>query len=203
MTTIRRFQFATAAAILVISQFAATQSRADIIYSIENHPSDQNGHSVSGLITTTDAAINDGYLVASEILGWEFAISGPTSTSVLSTNAGSFLQLSGDVLISANEITLEQPGIMSGFLNRIELGHSDGSRVIWHRDEFFSSFTEIYQGFSQNNAAWVNNSPSMSGTNPWLVATRLATDAVPEPSSLSLLGALTGLVLIRRSKSGN
>jgi hypothetical protein len=198
MTTIPRFLFATAFVFLAISHLAGTQATADLVYAIENHASDQNGHTVSGLITTTDAAINDGWLLASEVLSWEFATSGPTSTSISSTDASALLQISGDVMISATSINLEQPLVMSGFLNRIEMSHSDGSRLIWHRDEFFGEFTDIYQSFSQNNGAWTNNSPIMSGTDPWLVATRVS--SVPEPTSIAMFGSVAGLGLIRRRR---
>ena len=59
-------------------------SRADRVYQLIDIPSNQNGHSLNGTITTTDDAPNDSVLNVAEILGWQWSISGANSFSATS-----------------------------------------------------------------------------------------------------------------------
>ena len=60
---------------------SAGSSKAARIYSLVNYPDLQNGHTLSGTITTTDDALDDGLLVTEEILEWKWSITGPNNVS--------------------------------------------------------------------------------------------------------------------------
>lgn len=171
-----------------LSMSLVPMANADLSYAIQSHAGDQNGHALSGMIVSTDTSINDGFLVAGEILSWQFSISGPNSTAVSSTDAGAALVLNGDVLISAQEITVDLPPIMSEMQFGLTILNGSGSQVVWARDELFGAYSEFYEARTPGGVAWSSNSPSMSGTDPWLVATRIS--SAPEPGTVGLFSFL-------------
>lgn len=190
----RTFQFALSGAI-ISSLWFCMSAQADLVYDFQSHSADQSGHSLTGSIVTTDNAINDGILITSEVVSWNWSISGPNAASVSSTDSGATTFLQGDVLISASGITIGQPNIMSDDTYALEIGNNSSGRLSWSRSEFFGTFTEIYQGAN----AWSTFSPGMSGSDPWQVA-NLST--VPEPSGgLVATMGIAGLLLQRRRRA--
>lgn len=181
------------AAILFLVACAPLSSvaHADLVYDFYNHPLDQNGHSLSGTITTTDTAHADGSLTAGEVISWSWSTSGSNPISGSSSDLNSSTLINGWVSISPTEITLAQPNIMSQEQYGLVLSGSAG-RLIWVRDEDgFGGFTELFEA----QGSWQSYSPGMSNTDPWLVAT---VSTVPEPSSGLALLALVGYCLRRR-----
>ncbi|MCA9239635.1 MAG: hypothetical protein KDA37_05525, partial [Planctomycetales bacterium] len=57
---------------------AAASAHAERIYRLVDYPDLQNGHTLSGTITTTDDAPDDGLLHAGEIVAWEWSSTGPS-----------------------------------------------------------------------------------------------------------------------------
>ncbi len=162
-----------------------------ITYTIVNYPADENGATLSGSITT-DGTFGD--LAKADITSWTFTItpSGGMAETASSSDAKSNVGITGDVVASQSSITLAGPTMLSSD-NILQLvvqgnGTSGGYKLSYHRNlnaEDFASGT--FQGIANTQNIWLTGSPSMGGTDPWVIAT-----AVPEPSSLILaaLGAL-------------
>ena len=182
-----RLQILMTTLVLAVTLIASGSSRADLIYTFSNHLSDQSGHTLFGTIRTTDTAPNDGSLLANEILGWSFTMTGPNATSASSTDQSSYTIVNGDVSISATEITLAAPNVMSSDIYSLIIGSGTG-RVVWYREDDFGATNDLYEA----TGAWSTPFPSMSNTDPWQIATL---QVVPEPSSFSIIG-IAGLAWI-------
>src|SRR5262245_31502657 len=53
------------------------------VYQVVNYPLEQFGHTINGTITTTDDAPLDSILQATEILDWQWSITGPHAFSAM------------------------------------------------------------------------------------------------------------------------
>lgn len=177
-------------------------SQASLIYSFEDYANFQNGHTLSGTITTTDSAPDDGLLVSAEILDWSFSVIGPNGFSA-SKNANSPPEVFGEVGISATQITIGFPPNEpeANELNfQTGLGQFPQLRYLQINDPFGAGVIEQYEA-GLSGSAW-QTFPNALGGNPWVVATAAVTAApLPEPSSLlvwSLASSLVGLMWWRR-----
>jgi len=97
----RHLSFAAATLCLLL---AVPGTRAgQIIYDIRNYPLDQQGHTVSGTITT-DGLI--GQLAASDIKSWSVTID--NTFTFRSSDAGARTDISGDVQATPTTISLSR-----------------------------------------------------------------------------------------------
>ena len=191
--------FLPMAAIGFFVLFAGNAS-GDLIYTLENYAAFQNGHTLSGTITTTDAAPDDGLLMNAEIIDWSFSVSGPTSF-MASKNPASFPVVTGDVGISPTQITLGFPpgdmGVNEFFLD-FETVTGPSVRYLRINDIFGAGIIDDYSAFpSIGRQAWQEVSGAPLGGDPWVIAV-----AVPEPSMVGLWSlaclAVIGRVITRR-----
>ncbi len=188
-------------AAIATSLFFVPIANAALIYDLADYPAHQNGHSLSGTITTTDTAPDDGQLMATEILAWEFEIIGPHGFGGALSDPNSHTSGTG-VMITPTEIILPYPPItffgVYGFTLRTDDGTLDYVRA---HDPFGVGFFNWYRAYRHPepdpwfaDAPLMNNAPPNHETAPWVVATR-----VPEPSGFMLVCSLAGAVLFRRS----
>jgi hypothetical protein len=177
-----------------VAVLATSSAKADITYNLQSYPADQNGHTLSGSITT-DGVI--GTLSTSDIKSWTVTIDTTTFSST-STLAITTLQGS-NLTATATEITLSAgtgttaPGDEAFLLLH---ANPDGSPAT--ADDLRYNRTELtipdYDGATNNTTDWSTSSPAMGGTDPWVIATAAST-VVPEPSTaiVAVFGAVAFL----------
>lgn len=181
--------------------------RAALIYDFVNYPADQNGHALTGTITTADTAPDDGVLMAAEILAWEFEVTGPDALSGSSSDAGAS-QIVFGATITPTEIVFPFPPPTSSEIYEFRFRGSDGELGYLRAYEpvgigVFSWYRAIHS--HPGPEAWFTYEPLMGepvfeglSSFPWIVATR-----VPEPAGAMLLCSLAGagLILGRRRRA--
>ncbi len=194
----RKLSFALTALTALIG-FSSIGHSGTITYAIQNYPDDQGGYNVSGSITT-DGTI--GNLTASNVLFWTWTITSPNgSVETHSSNEPfAFLQSQG-VVASSSEITIgTDPAIPGGYSNGFEMsyfppvGASGSFTLAYVREGDDSSSFNHYFGGNYISPDWLSSNPSMGGTDPWVIAS-----AVPEPSSIALMGFAAAFGLVLRS----
>lgn len=184
---LRLFSTALVLFVTIVGQVSA----GTITYAIVNYAADQNGATVSGSITT-DGTI--GTLSASDILSWNWTITQGTSAYTLSSSdLGTAVSLNNAVASETN-ITLSLPsqgqptnyfalvGSDSGMSGDLEYDHYPGDNV--------------YVGSTNTGTAFLNTNPVLNGAEPWIVANA----AVPEPSTLTMIGIAAGSMLLFRRR---
>jgi hypothetical protein len=148
-------------------------TRAEIIYAIQNYPAEQNGHTLSGTITT-DGQI--GPLAGSDITSWSVTF----DDTFTITGAGALLQ--GVVQATITSITLPAapPDSVANLLFLV----SPAGDLGWERPA--GSTSGIYEAsHAPLQQLWNTNPATLGGTDPWVLA------VVPEPSSLGM--AVSGI----------
>ena len=145
-----------------------------VTYAIQNYPADQNGHTVSGSITTDGKT---GLLDTSDITSWTLTID---TTTFRSTDPGSNTGADG-VFATPTGIKIPGDGIFFLVTNHDSLSWT---RFPAHADLSF------YQGTVNSVDLWNTFNPAMGGTNPWLLA------SVPEPSSFTLAVLGVGALIV-------
>ncbi|MBV8130119.1 MAG: PEP-CTERM sorting domain-containing protein [Planctomycetaceae bacterium] len=176
----RQLSFATATLCLLLVVPPTTRA-GQIIYDIQNYPADQNGHIVSGNITT-DGFI--GQLAPDDILSWSVTIDG--TQTFTSTDVGAHTLVLG-VQSNPTDLTMGTPPTGSASLQiATEVGEG-GTLLLYSRPALATGANPVYQGEFDGKILWRTLNPLMDGTNPWVLAVAPAS-AVPEPSSLWLLG---------------
>ena len=176
----------------------ATSAQGVIIYSVEDYPAFQNGHNLSGTITTTNSAPNDGLLMSAEIVNWCYTVTGPDGFSITQANATQ-PEVTGNVSISPTQITIGLP-VNDGVKNELAFFNGSGNtssfvRYLQVNDIFGAGIIEQYDAQTNGTQAWQTFplSPTGLGGIPWVVAT-----AVPEPNAFCLLSLLVVLLGARR-----
>lgn len=195
--------WATLAAVLTLP---ASSVYATLIYDLVNYPADQNGHTLTGTITTAVTAPDDGLLTSAEILAWEFDITGPVPMSGSSSDAGASVRVLG-ATITPTEILLPFPP--PTFRGIYEVGFHAGDVGLEYLRAFDPGFVGIFNWYradfsNPGPVAWFTDAPLMglpipdNTDAPWVVATR-----VPEPAGAMLLCSLAGagLILGRRRRA--
>lgn len=185
--------FYITAIVLVVFLQSAHAAR---IYSLVDYPDLQNGHTLSGTITTTDDAPDDGLLVTEEILDWEWDIDGPNVLSA-SLAPGSTDTFAHGISISTRTIELPFATPADLRLWQRNTGSRGGSVDALRWSVVFDNAIGVY---SSNNVAgflggdvpttfWLTtlSSPSNSG---WVIAT-----VIPEPGTQSLVSILVMTML--------
>jgi hypothetical protein len=162
----------------------AGSAKADITYSIANYPADQNGASLSGTIVTDGAT---GSLSASDILSWSWTITpaGGTPFTFSSSDAGAAVAISGTVIASQTAITI---GASSGPSNDFALYNS--TTLVADLEYDRDTGEDGYFGANSAGQVWATTEPMMGGQDPWVIAS----NAVPEPGTLTMLGIAVVLV---------
>jgi PEP-CTERM motif len=159
-----------------------------ITYAIQNYPADQNGHTVSGSITTDGKT---GLLDTTDITSWVVTID---TTTFRSTDPNSSTAAIG-VFATPTEIKI--PGFGGGLLLETDLQFGSDT-ISWVRVPLDADLSN-YAGRLQTDNLWNTFNPALGGTNPWILA------SVPEPSSVVLagIGAVASIasVLVRRCRA--
>lgn len=178
---------------------AAADAHAERVYRLVDYPDLQNGHSLSGTITTTDDAPEDGLLISEEITNWSWTVTGAhiaTQSSEVET-----LKVLQGIGITDDAILLPQwKEARLELRSSLEIGFGESFFLRWvsRPDTSNSSFTysTSLTGFDGDlpRSFWVADLHSMP-SRMHAIAT-----AVPGPGSCALsLAILTSLV--RRSKN--
>jgi PEP-CTERM motif-containing protein len=177
------------AALALCVGIAGQASAGTITYSIANYPADQNGATLSGTITTDGVS---GPLASSDILAWSWTITpaGGTPFTYTSSDIGATSGIAGAVA-SPSSITLALPPGTDFYEFALYNGQTAAVGLEYER----SSSGNLYFGKTSAGIIWNDPNPAMGGNDPWIIATA----AVPEPSTLTLLGiAAAGLALFGR-----
>ena len=188
----RHLSFATATLCLLLAVSRTT--RADMIYDIQNYPSDQQGHTVTGTITT-DGII--GPLTEADIKSWTVTFDQGTRDAYTfsSTPLNAEVFVAG-VQATPTNMTMSAPTSASSE-TRLSLevvgGEAPSNDLQWAR--YLSSPTGeqlnlegSYSAHGKNgDRLWYTGNPQVGGTDPWVLAVAPAS-AIPEPASLWLLG---------------
>jgi hypothetical protein len=160
--------------------FCPTTRGASITYILQSYPSQQNGFTLSGSITT-DGVI--GVLQSTDIKAWSYSIySGGTLLDSESSDRSDFPAFTVGLTATGTSLTLPVPMSGSDYALEFEPVFDDRG-LFWGRDT--SSNQDTYRVFVDGAAElWgTTSSPvgslSLGGTN-WIIAT------IPEPGSLSL-----------------
>ncbi len=186
----RQLSFATATLCLLLVVPPTTRA-GQIIYDIQNYPADQNGHTLSGTITT-DGVI--GTLTSADIKAWTVTFDN-TYTFRLS-DVGSGTTVIGDVQATAQTITIGPApssggsdfGMYSGPFPAYGNGVASVFYIRLNAPPYpLPEYEAGYPPISTAALLWDTLNPNMGGTEPWVIAVAPAS-AVPEPSSLWLLG---------------
>ena len=163
--------------ICLLAVNAAPTFAAPITYNIVEHPALQNGHTLTGSITT-DGTL--GPLDPSNIVSWIVDVDGPLSFTLSSDNPSAYCDLNPyhDYVI-ATEDSIELVMDVSYF----ELLDGDYKpRVYWGTSGGFVNYL-AYD--SLGNEAWNIFVDNFTAT--WTIATAESNCAVPEPSTFALL----------------
>ena len=68
------FPIITAAVVAVLLAFGSAYGNGFQVYEFNNYPAEQSGSTLTGTITVSDTAPDDGLLSVGEILAWEFTM---------------------------------------------------------------------------------------------------------------------------------
>ena len=197
--------------LLSLALLMSTPANAARIYNIVDYPDLQNGHSLSGTITTTDEAPDDGLLQEEEILDWEWEISGDNSFHASFDESNHLSTVSrSHVSISKSEIGIRLDDFAILRFTEFPMPENPTERgLIWFSgtdimdpNEVLFSETIAYYSDEDNRrspiAIWNNLLPS-SSSDYWTVAV-----VIPEPSAVILLLAnMVTLTLMLRSCSSS
>jgi hypothetical protein len=155
---------------------AGSALAGDITYTMVNDTVDQNGYSLTGTIVT-DGTI--GALAYTDIVSWQFTITGPGGPYTNSGTTSSRQTLLENITATATAIQLPM-GVGFTGVGVLELGERTGGPVLqWSNSN--STIPEYYAS-ANSTFLWAVSPPTGYGPGSWAVAT------VPEPSSFILAG---------------
>ena len=169
-------------------------TRADLIYNIQNYPSDQSGHTLSGTITT-DGTI--GTLTSGNIVSWVVTLDG--TESFRSTDSGAITGVESLDATSTN-LTLSNSNFASVLNLGVSISNVEADEVFWRNSSLSSQL--LYLAKYNSAQIWSTTTPSLGGSEPWLIAVAQSS-TVPEPSSLPIAGSaiICGIgVCVRRMR---
>jgi hypothetical protein len=189
--------------ILVFSGvFLASSVRGGTVtYSIVNYPAQQNGWTLSGMITIKTNAVS-GTRAQNDVQSWSVKITKDNVTATYGNNeAGAGVSIMGTVSYTSKAILVPQgtpddPNIFS------LLGDGFGSNSIqWRNDKGFDGKGDYRSSYvdrsNTRRSAWLESTNTLGGKNTWVIAT-----AVPEPPAIVLAGVgIACVVLCAKLKS--
>jgi hypothetical protein len=184
----------------------ANHANADIIYNIQPYPSDQNGYTLSGTITTDGVM---GALSASDILAWQYtATNGLITYSASSTDTGASISATG-LEAEGNQLLLPYG---NGGTYSLTFSDPNGqalpggtTNLVLEWLLHVGSEVSFYQYELQVNSgppAWSTGSTPTSSS--FIIAQEAPSVTTPEPASITLMlagfGALMGSSFVRRRR---
>lgn len=191
-------------AILFLALIAlAPAARAERVYRLVNYPTLQQAdpgvfHNLSGAITTSDNAPDDGLLEKEEVLGWDWQSTYWDYRPLQGDSTGNIKPGVRDILISPTEIRL--PLDRSAFLSlpwRYYTMQWDTFPSTINQQPAYNPTAFLAEvGFDSYGFFWRADLDA-GGEDSWLIAT-----FVPEPASAALTGlslAILGAAPRRRS----
>jgi hypothetical protein len=167
---------------LALALGLTAEARSAVTYNLVSYPDDQEGATVSGYFTVRSGF---GDLSIFDILDWSITISSPDVGSFTTGQSDPSAMLSplGRIARSPSEMTIARG---EGWL----LVQSDNMLLSYDRTGSGEYSADVGE---TDKFGWDTTSPSMGGTDPWVIGRTLAV-AVPEPSSFVMLGtAILGL----------
>lgn len=189
-------RFSTLALLLLIPSLAG----AERIYQLVDYPELQNGYTLSGTITTTDEAPDDGMLAVEEIVDWEWASTGPAVDVAVTMDLHSS--------VFASNISITHTAIALPLDSSASLRHTGSSSPIALQDRilrwvtyrrtsgYISYYTVAYPGFDEIVPFWRADIDCPEG-DYWVVA-----KYVPEPAaSLLIVVSFPALVVLVERRS--
>ena len=177
---------ALAAAYLSVAVFLlASVSNAcavTITYDLVNYPSDQNGWTLSGFITT-DGTI--GAITRADILSWSFTATGPYVASPIFGRSSDEGSNDGPVGVVATPQSLILDGAELGLVDPSSNSPPGSTGVLDWENNITWPLTEYSLDSNSTGYAWYSDeTPSSSfALNGYKIAT---TQPTPEPSTLAL-----------------
>ncbi len=169
----QRRRVAVAALTLFLLVSLSSLASADTIYNFISYPDDQNQAVLSGVIQTDG---HTGSLSSADILSYNLQIA--TTTGTLQAT-GTYGGIGGSGLYAtATALTLPSSASFSVGGQLWEIDWSNGYNGLYEYRSYNLDRSDNPNPWQE----WITFNPSMGGTNPWVIA------AVPEPSTLALLG---------------
>jgi hypothetical protein len=181
-------------------------SKAARIYSLVNYPDLQNGHTLSGTITTTDDAPDDGLLDLAEILDWEWSVTGPNDFAAQFAPPAPHTSTTIVRNIAISPKSIEMASIPDANLRLASTSGPTGRGMNAYRLNWFTSLEDasneqllrtVASGVEQGDFArrfWSDNFTSPVENS--IVIARL----VPEPSTLLLITVSMFSSFVRQSR---
>jgi len=170
----------------------ATSADAARIYQLVNYPDLQNGHTLSGTITTTDDAPDDSLLEEHEVLAWQWDITGPNNHSASHEPPPPFETVVSIIGISISTSAIELPRIRDSQL-LLSRQQRDGGIVVVRSQAWFTRYDDVSDTVSLRTAAslfdydLVGSIWSSEYPDPELNGSMVIATLVPEPSCVALL----------------
>ena len=175
------------------------------IYELVNYPDLQSGHTLSGTITTTDDAPDDGLLETEEIRDWEWMISGQTNIWAVyePTNGTAYPPtISEDIAISPSSIEL--PSTAEATLSLMvvdDLGGGSVHTVGVGWATYFLNSSDIFVSVNSTSLFfddvvqdyWYSTLDPPQESN-WVIA-----EFIPEPSVIAISVAAALFITATRS----
>ncbi|WP_165250711.1 PEP-CTERM sorting domain-containing protein [Paludisphaera soli] len=160
---------------LCLLAVASQAEAAGVTYHLISYAADQDGATLSGYFTLRPEP-DDSDFSTDDVLDWSVTISqGGASYTTGVSDPSSLLTPVGNIRRTAAGLTIA-PG-QGGLLIQSDAVLLSYSRL--GADEYSGGFGPF---------GWDVKSPSMGGTDPWVIARTLGAPAVPEPSTLTLGG---------------
>ncbi len=178
-----------------------------ITYNLVNYPTDQNGCTLSGAITTDGQT---GVLSPSDILSWSWTITGARVNengieyplppiSAAGTSVPNADLYPWTLVATPSQILLPRGGVLD--VSSFMTPNGNVFLYYWNYPETYVSPAYFAYVFNPANTSeiylWLTSNPAMGGNDPWVVAS-----SVPEPSTLYLLvfGTVCGSVYVMGHK---
>ena len=179
---------------LLLMGVSGLASAGPITYDLASYADYQNGYTLSGTITT-DGTI--GVISSTDVLAWNITMTNGTFTAeATSTASDALLIMQGPVTATPTQILLPPDGPFPAVENIIDMQDgplsAEPTGLLWSRTNNTPGNADYYLGrvASSPQSLWdnqVSSPPGLSLGGPtWVIA-----NAVPEPSTLTLVGIAT------------
>ena len=144
----RNMGYPVRSSVFLIMLLFTSPAHAARIYELVNYPDLQNGHTLTGTITTTDNAPDDGLLALEEILDWQWSVSG--ANSFLAQKSDFFSEESGTTGVSISDRSIS-----------INLQTSNRAMLRLNRSDISGDFPQEING---HDLTWIKDDPAQTVT---------------------------------------